>query len=543
MKKLVCVLLFLAAISFGDTVTGIILTTDRKPVSDAEVSILKPAQQQTVIKKTTSDRKGRFRFDDLESGYYKIVAKKKPFCDGVLGRIEVNQPKFGIVNYEIILSRTGSVSGFVYDAEGKAISGAETGCAEKMVKTDQNGFYRIVGLKPGVYHINARASGFVKEYIGPITVEEQKETAGTNFILSCGGSAKGKVVDFQTNKPLSQVHVSCSGPIYISGQTDSDGTFFLDGLKPGSYIVYFYRQGYEYFSMSFNVSARQIFDCGTVKLRLRNKYFYPVSRDKIFTPEEKVKLYFNAFRIHFVMIDIYEIDLFAEINRAKSADLSIGSILDSVDISEKKSVLSKKFDISYPSPLSELYDRKIIVGNFSEGVYVCTIKPEGLPQTRQWFTISDIGFVSKFCDDRNVYTVFSISRGKVLPDATVYTFDERWNLIKELKTDSRGQFSLSQSSRIVAIDGKSFAFSDINSTVTSYNDKRSVYAFTERPVYRPGQTVYFKAITRLGNGINYRVADFSECDVKIFAPDNSVVYETMIKPETTGSVYGQWDIP
>ncbi|MCM8765222.1 MAG: carboxypeptidase-like regulatory domain-containing protein, partial [Candidatus Omnitrophica bacterium] len=304
---------------------------------------------------------------------------------------------FGIVNYEIILSKPGSISGFVYDAQGKPISGAEVECGEKRVKTDLKGFYRIDGLKPGTFYINAKASGFVKGYIGSIFVEEQKETAGTNFILSYGGSVKGRVLDSQTGKPLGQVHVSCSGPIYISGQTDSNGAFFLDGLKPGSYSLYFYRQGYKEFSMSFSVSAHQVFDTDSVRLKLRDRYFYSVSREWIFTPEEKVKLYFNAFRIPFVEIDIYEIDLFSEINKAKSTGLSLHDILNSVDISEKKPVFSKRFDISYPSPLSELYDRKIVVGNFPEGVYICAIKPEQLGQTKQWFIVSDIGFVSKFC--------------------------------------------------------------------------------------------------------------------------------------------------
>ena len=543
MKRVVLTLFFFVSMCYGDTITGTVMTGDRKPVADAVVIVSKSSDPQTVIKKLISDKNGKFRFANLETGYYRIVAKKDAFCDGILGRIEVNQPKFGIVNYEIILSRPGSISGFVYDVEGKAISGAEIECDGKRFRTDLKGFYRIDGLKPGTFYINAVAPGFVKGYNGPIAVEENKETAGTNFILFYGGSIKGSVLDFQTNKPLGKVHVSCSGPIYVSGQTDSNGTFFLDGLKPGSYSIYFYRQGYKEFSMSFSVSARQVLDGGTIRLNLRDKYFYTDSREWIFTPGEKVKLYFNAFRIPSVMIDVYEIDLFNEINRAKYTDRSINSILNSVDISEKKPIFSKKFDISYPSPLSELYGRRIVIGNFPEGVYICTMKPEGSGQTKQWFIVSDVGFISKSCDEKKVYTVFSISKGKALADATVYTFDERWNPAKEMKTDSSGQFSLNQQSRIVVKDGKSCAFSDAISTDNIYTHKRSIYAFTERPVYRPGQTVYFKAILRVDNGSFYRIADFSECGVRIFAPDDSVVYETTIKPEKTGSIYGQWELP
>ncbi|MCM8765223.1 MAG: carboxypeptidase-like regulatory domain-containing protein, partial [Candidatus Omnitrophica bacterium] len=80
MKRLIFVLFLFISNCFSDTITGIVLTGERKPVGNAEVSISKSSEPQTVIRKLISDRKGRFRFDDLESGYYKIVAKKKPFC-------------------------------------------------------------------------------------------------------------------------------------------------------------------------------------------------------------------------------------------------------------------------------------------------------------------------------------------------------------------------------------------------------------------------------------------------------------------------------
>ncbi|MCX7705079.1 MAG: carboxypeptidase regulatory-like domain-containing protein [bacterium] len=541
-------LLFLLSIAFincyGDSITGNVMSTDKKPLSGASISIFKFPDTHSSVKTTISDKNGRFRFDNLETGYYRIIVSKKSFCNEVLGRIEVNQPKFGIVNYEIVLARPGSISGFIYNPEGRPVSGADVFCGDKQVKTDTKGFYRIEGLKPGTYYISTRAPDFVSECRPSVTVDEQKETGGVDFILSYAGKTKGVIVDSGTGKPIKDVQVSCSGPVYISGKTDSNGLFIIDGLKPGSYSMYFYRQGYEYFETGFSVLARQVLDIGTIKLKLRDRYFYPVLREWIFTPQENVRIYFNAFRIPSVTVDIYEVDIMDQINRAKLKEISMQDILGSLDISSKKPVLSKKFDISYPNPLSELYDRKITIGPMSEGLYICKIKPDEFPEKRLWFLVSDIGFVSKSCNDKMDCTVFSISKGNIIENVPVYIFDRQWNLKNEIKTSQDGKFSVDGSNRFLILHGKSIAFSD-----TSYifagreGDSRSLYAFTDRPVYRPGQNVYFKGIARIDQGNNYNIPEFSDCSVKILSPDGSTVYETMIKPTKTGSVYGEWKIP
>lgn len=528
---------------FGDIITGTVVTSEKKPLGGARVTIFRYEDVQTHLKTAITDKNGRFRFDNLETGYYRIVVSKATFCDEVLGRIEVNQPKFGIVNYEIVLSRPGSLSGFVYDPEGKPVSKAEVFIGNKKVKTDTRGFYRAEGLKPGLYYIHVVAMGFVKDYKSSVAVEEGKETAGINFNLCYAGSTRGTVVDLLTGKPIKDVQIDCSGPIYVSGKTDENGIFSIDGLKQGTYTLYFYKQGYEHFRMNFSVQVRQAVDHGEIRLKMRDKYFNIVLREWIFTPQENIKLYFNAFRVSSFTLDIYEVDIFDQINKAKSKKASIQSILESLDGTEKI-VFSKKFDISYPTPLTELYDRKIAIGMLPEGVYVCKLIPDGLPVQKTWFVVSDIGFVSKSVDKMVDCTVFCISRGNILADIPVYIFDQQWNLKNEIRTDTNGQFKLETGNNFLVVKDKSIAFSESSYIIFGTdNGSRCLYAFTDRPVYRPGQTVYFKGIPRVDMGSSYELAEFSNCAIKIISPDGEIVYETMIKPANTGSVYGQWVIP
>lgn len=77
--------------------------------------------------------------------------------------------------------------------------------------------------------------------------------------------------------------------------------------------------------------------------------------------------------------------MFNEINRSKSKNIQISEILMNADLTGKSPVSSKKFDIKYPTPLTELYDRNVSLGQLPEGAYVFVLKPEGLSEQRGWF--------------------------------------------------------------------------------------------------------------------------------------------------------------
>lgn len=546
MKKIIFFLLFSAIYCFCDTITGIVIDSEQKPIIGASISIFSTQNPKIPVKTTVSDKSGIFRFDNLETGYYKIVTSKKGFCDGILSRIEVNQPKFGIVNYQIIMKKPGSISGFVYNQEGKPIKGAKvSGPQDKYGITDNRGFYKIENLNPGSNYIYVKTPGFVGENRS-VVVEEGKETAGTNFTLSYAAGIKGVIVDSETGKPIKDVDVSCSGPSYGSSKTDENGYFYIDGLRQGSYSLYAYRQGYEYISVEkiANLRMKEVFDAGTLKMKLRPKYFYLASREWLFTTDENVNIYFNSFRIEKVTVDVYEIDILNEINRAKSKNISVKDIMMNADLTNKSPVFTKTFDLKYPTPLTGLYDRYISFGKLPEGAYVFIIKPEGISEKKDIFFVSDIGFISKSDENTNNITVFSLIQGNILPDVSVFVFDELWNLQTQIKTDINGQFTLDGSNRFIVVKGKSYAFSDTSFiSYGDYSDQRMIYAYTDRPVYRPGQTVYFKAIPRIDSPDKYLVPDISLCKITIRAPDDTVVYQTSIVPAKTSSVYGSFELP
>jgi uncharacterized protein YfaS (alpha-2-macroglobulin family) len=69
------------------------------------------------------------------------------------------------------------------------------------------------------------------------------------------------------------------------------------------------------------------------------------------------------------------------------------------------------------------------------------------------------------------------------------------------------------------------------------------YVYTDRPVYRPGDTMHFKAILRTRSGANYQLPPGQDYNVKIADMEGKDVFTTTLKASAMGSVNGEYTIP
>jgi uncharacterized protein YfaS (alpha-2-macroglobulin family) len=51
------------------------------------------------------------------------------------------------------------------------------------------------------------------------------------------------------------------------------------------------------------------------------------------------------------------------------------------------------------------------------------------------------------------------------------------------------------------------------------------YLYTDRPIYRPGQTVNFKGILRKENDVKYSLPDVTKVHITIYSPNSEIVDE------------------
>ena len=100
---------------------------------------------------------------------------------------------------------TGALSGQVTDQSGAPVPGADVTAASsttglhRTVQTDENGRFSFPDLKPGPYVVQAKASGFEDQAIGPVPVP-LGQTQTVNLVLKV--AAQKTAVEVQSTAPL-----------------------------------------------------------------------------------------------------------------------------------------------------------------------------------------------------------------------------------------------------------------------------------------------------------------------------------------------------
>lgn len=162
-----------------------------------------------------------------------------------------------------------------------------------------------------------------------------------------------------------------------------------------------------------------------------------------------------------------------------------------------------------------------------------------------------------------------LTSGAPLSKSGVSLYDGNFNLLGKGVTDDDGLVSFKHEVTEAAEDGgsegrlKAMRFvitdeggdhfgcvsSDWGSGVSPYDfgiwsdfyslpDKLSAYIYTDRPLYRPGQPVYFKGIVRWNDDLLYSMPDIKNVRVKISSYDETV-YDKVLPLNAYGSFSGE----
>lgn len=265
-------------------ISGRVLRTDGRPLPKASVA-LEPLARSSFSDIITLrvDGRGQFEFADVAPGRYRIVARRNGYVaqthgqrgggPGVPIQVNAGQTVGGI---EFRLERAGVVSGTVLDedndpAEGVEVrahrvrfspGGRQTISTHRTARTDDLGNYRLSGLAPGFYYVQAGGresvgiggpvSGFsyVPTYYPGVTSREEArrvqvtsggETRGTDILVRTTPTftIHGLIVDASPSggpRKYDAGFGKSSGFAFLRVDR-TDGTFTLRGNEPGEYTV------------------------------------------------------------------------------------------------------------------------------------------------------------------------------------------------------------------------------------------------------------------------------------------------------------------
>lgn len=218
-------------------VSGQVLDEDGDPVPNVTVSV----DGQT----TTTDSDGRYLFTEVAVGTHTVTITPPPGFTVVSKPPAFTVPADSedpIEDVDFAIAESPELAGTV-TANGTGVPGVTvtaTGPDGTLTTvTDGNGDYRFPRLPAGDYAVTiSTPDGYAP--VGPITRQEQVATddvEDVDFALAALGSFSGTVTT-DDGEPIDGVTIEVDGPDGPQQlTTDTDGTFGLGDLPPGTYTL------------------------------------------------------------------------------------------------------------------------------------------------------------------------------------------------------------------------------------------------------------------------------------------------------------------
>ena len=241
---------------------------------------------------TSTDEDGRYELTNLPAGRYTVTATRAGFLPlrfgqrrpRELGRVVDAADGQTVERIDFALPKMSVISGHILDEEGEPIAGVQVHAmrstylggrrqwirvSESNLRTDDAGEYRIAGLVPGMYLIEARSRdewtagsgaseqtmGYAPTYFpgttnisgaGRVTVALGQEATANDFSLQVGRAVtvSGTAHNAQ-GKPFRSVNLrleirSEGGGLFGTAgdvRTGADGSFIFRDVAPGDYVL------------------------------------------------------------------------------------------------------------------------------------------------------------------------------------------------------------------------------------------------------------------------------------------------------------------
>tara|TARA_R110002073_G_scaffold40547_5_gene115151 strand:+ start:283180 stop:289320 length:6141 start_codon:yes stop_codon:yes gene_type:complete len=286
-------------------------------------------------------------------------------------------------------------------------------------------------------------------------------------------------------------------------------------------------------------------------LQLTAEQFVPIH-----TPSRILTAYKNTEELYFTVFEISkkEQQKFNEIYN-ESAKL--------VFINKLKSVKNWKTNLRNESDFQE-HQTEVLLPELAQGNYLIFASPNSEINTENTFgysfiQITDLALIENKISDKHVYQVVDRNTGKPIENAQVHIKNYntgRYNAFIEhlLTTNSNGQVAFTVNtnhSNVVATitHGKDKAvfgdyyLSEIYKPRRDNTTNTRLFLFTDRSIYRPGQTVYFKGIAVAMKANKSDVLENKKVSVTLKDVNYQDVKTLELKTNAFGSFSGEFILP
>jgi uncharacterized protein YfaS (alpha-2-macroglobulin family) len=167
-------------------------------------------------------------------------------------------------------------------------------------------------------------------------------------------------------------------------------------------------------------------------------------------------------------------------------------------------------------------------------------------------TVSDIVLVTKAGRAHTMAFLADRATGEPIPNADLAAMGRNQEPAR-VKTDAEGLATLPaktgasssgtvDDTRIVAARGEDVAFADLAYWGFQGNEQWIGYIYTDRPVYRPGDSVHFRGILRMQAAVGYAIPGGRRVDVQVSDADGKAVYQKSLTTSANGIIHDEFPL-
>lgn len=399
--------------------------------------------------------------------------------------------------------------------------------------------------------------------VGAIAGRIALEKAGFNL----------KTYDIRNNKVYALAVGPRGGDLVERGVwVRPDGTFQINGLPVGEYDLRIRATGFSTASQQgvFVDEAKTTQLKHPVDMAILEPSVNIASNSRVFTTREIPHFWLNATGSDDATVRIYRKDMLSLLAQSRNK----GGLEFSNDLS-----IYKPYQQQHEEPLFrrekpvQTLTRKLTRDGedwshaefklnkpLPAGEYVIVAEVANLKKQTDWnlmwLSVSDMGLIVKQAPEQTWVRAIDLNTLKPLPGVDVKLLDRNrvaGSLISIGKTNPDGiiRFPVAANQRknnnyylmALATAGANRAFGGID----YWNDGREnyqTYFYTERPIYRLGQTVYFKGISRLKTPDGFKTPKAGlPLKVVVEDPDNNKLWEGQLTTNTHGTFHGTYQVP
>ena len=347
--------------------------------------------------------------------------------------------------------------------------------------------------------------------------------------------------------------------VYYSKQTDDDGTFKFTKLPAGVYKLEINSEAHHMRPVKIKIKeghTRKI----KVALVPNSPFLELFVHQHIFTPDEKPQVTSRGFgSSKSIRLEIYKLDLNAFLIKydgslqrmlavntnyndqgtSLSSTTNVAANPDAVKIDSIEESTTRR-------DAEGIFVKRIDIHKLTPGLYALLARSGNVSQI-DWMQVTSLGLVTKSAGGQLLTYTVDLKSGSPIPSAQVdvYTGAEK-SAFGKTGTDGLLELNLpvenSDSQRvIIAHSGESSAFVTPWFPGINTSDKIA-YIYTERPVYRPGQRVYFRGIIRQLNNEKYTVPSGQPLNVEVRDGRDTLIYRTSLKTDRFGCYFGSFKL-